>query len=55
VEMQEAETSKWVRVGQFDDDGIAKGNISASFGKIIKLRLKVEADSPNWVIISEVC
>lgn len=47
---------KWflsVSVGQFQN-GIAEGEVEASFGPLEAMRLSVLTDSPVWVILSEV-
>uniref|UniRef100_A0A672RDH2 MGAT4 A/B/C C-terminal domain-containing protein n=1 Tax=Sinocyclocheilus grahami TaxID=75366 RepID=A0A672RDH2_SINGR len=43
----------FVRIGKFDN-GIAEGEVDASFGPLEALRLSVRTDSPVWVILSEV-
>lgn len=42
-----------VSVGQFQN-GIAEGEVEASFGPLEAMRLSVLTDSPVWVILSEV-
>ncbi|WAR00110.1 MGT4B-like protein [Mya arenaria] len=42
------------KVGEFDADGIANGTIPPQTGKVKKLRLKVQRDLENWVVLSEV-
>lgn len=46
--------SAFVKVGEVDVDGLATGDIPNDIGVVKKIRLKVEKDSPNWVILSEV-
>uniref|UniRef100_A0A8C2EGR3 Alpha-1,3-mannosyl-glycoprotein 4-beta-N-acetylglucosaminyltransferase B n=1 Tax=Cyprinus carpio TaxID=7962 RepID=A0A8C2EGR3_CYPCA len=43
----------FVRIGKFDN-GIAEGEVDASFGPLEALRLSVRTDSPVWVILSEI-
>uniref|UniRef100_A0A8C1X2T3 Alpha-1,3-mannosyl-glycoprotein 4-beta-N-acetylglucosaminyltransferase B n=1 Tax=Cyprinus carpio TaxID=7962 RepID=A0A8C1X2T3_CYPCA len=43
----------FIRIGEFDN-GIAEGEVDASFGPLEALRLSVLTDSPVWVILSEV-
>ena len=40
--------------GQFDDQGVAAGSLDPTWGPIRSLRLAVQAESDNWVILSEV-
>uniref|UniRef100_A0A9J7XMJ2 Alpha-1,3-mannosyl-glycoprotein 4-beta-N-acetylglucosaminyltransferase B n=1 Tax=Cyprinus carpio carpio TaxID=630221 RepID=A0A9J7XMJ2_CYPCA len=42
----------FVRIGKFDN-GIAEGEVDASFGPLEALRLSVRTDSPVWVILIE--
>lgn len=42
-----------ISVGQFQN-GIAEGEVDASFGPLEAMRLSVLTDSPVWVILSEV-
>jgi len=44
----------FVKVGQFDEEGMGNGDIPSDVGLVKKIRLKVEKESPNWVILSEV-
>uniref|UniRef100_A0A8C1MRW6 Alpha-1,3-mannosyl-glycoprotein 4-beta-N-acetylglucosaminyltransferase B n=1 Tax=Cyprinus carpio TaxID=7962 RepID=A0A8C1MRW6_CYPCA len=40
----------FIRIGRFDN-GIAEGEVDASFGPLEALRLSVLTDSPVWVIL----
>ncbi|ROK80943.1 Alpha-1,3-mannosyl-glycoprotein 4-beta-N-acetylglucosaminyltransferase B [Anabarilius grahami] len=42
----------FIRIGKFEN-GIAEGEVDASFGPLEALRLSVLTDSPVWVILSE--
>lgn len=44
----------YITVGHFDSLGIAEGNIDPRIGKLLAIRLTVQSDSDNWVILSEV-
>ncbi|XP_043242541.1 alpha-1,3-mannosyl-glycoprotein 4-beta-N-acetylglucosaminyltransferase B-like isoform X1 [Amphibalanus amphitrite] len=41
-------------IGQFDDQGVAAGSLDPTWGPIRSLRLAVQAESDNWVILSEI-
>ncbi|KAK3535571.1 hypothetical protein QTP70_016839 [Hemibagrus guttatus] len=43
----------FIRIGQFQN-GIAEGEVEASFGPLEAMRLSVLTDSPVWVILSEI-
>uniref|UniRef100_A0A3Q2P2Q1 Alpha-1,3-mannosyl-glycoprotein 4-beta-N-acetylglucosaminyltransferase B n=1 Tax=Fundulus heteroclitus TaxID=8078 RepID=A0A3Q2P2Q1_FUNHE len=43
----------FIRIGSFQN-GIAEGEVDASFGPLEAMRLTVTTDSPVWVIISEI-
>lgn len=44
----------YITVGHFDSLGIAEGTIDPRLGKLLAIRLTVQSDSDNWVILSEV-
>lgn len=44
----------YVGVGEFDDEGMAQGDIDENMGKIAVLRLRVVKESSTWVILSEI-
>lgn len=44
----------YVKVGAFNDEGIASNSIPESIGLVKKLRLKCNIEPANWVIISEI-
>ncbi|KAF0299768.1 Alpha-1,3-mannosyl-glycoprotein 4-beta-N-acetylglucosaminyltransferase B [Amphibalanus amphitrite] len=39
-------------IGQFDDQGVAAGSLDPTWGPIRSLRLAVQAESDNWVILN---
>lgn len=41
--------------GEFDDMGIAEGNVDEGIGTVKSMRLSVHVESDNWAILSEVC
>lgn len=41
--------------GEFDDMGIAEGEVDEGVGVVRSLRLSVHVESDNWAILSEVC
>lgn len=41
-------------VGKFNEAGVAQDSIDAAFGPISFLRLRVQSESENWVILSEI-
>lgn len=47
-------TDGYIVVGAFDQLGVAEGSIPAKLGMIQELRLKVNAEPENWVILNEV-
>lgn len=40
--------------GRFNEAGVALENIDVAFGPISRVRLRVQSESENWVILSEV-
>lgn len=40
--------------GEFDDMGIAEGDVDEGIGAVKSLRLNVHVESDNWAILSEV-
>ncbi|CAL4119809.1 unnamed protein product, partial [Meganyctiphanes norvegica] len=44
----------FIVVGEFDDMGVAEGDIDVSLGEIQCLRLNVHSESDNWAILSEI-
>lgn len=41
-------------LGSFDSLGVAVGNLGRKVGAVKELRLVIQNDSQNWVILSEV-
>lgn len=56
VEVQEEGSTgdDYVKVGAFNDEGIASNSIPESIGLVKKMRLKCTIEPANWVILSEV-
>ena len=50
----EAPAPGFLIVGQFNENGLAEGELPPTLGKVNVVRLQVGAKSPNWVILSEV-
>lgn len=44
----------YVIVGSFDQLGVAEGSINAQIGQVNELRIRVQSDAENWVILNEV-
>lgn len=44
----------YVIVGAFDQLGVAEGSIASKLGKIQEIRLRVQGEAENWVILNEV-
>lgn len=44
----------YVIVGSFDQLGVAEGSPSARIGKVNELRIRVQVEAENWVILNEV-
>lgn len=44
----------YVVVGEFDDMGMAEGNVEEGLGVVKSLRLNVHEESDNWAILSEI-
>ncbi|KAA0190762.1 hypothetical protein HAZT_HAZT005093 [Hyalella azteca] len=47
-------TSGYLIVGMFDELGVAEGSVAAGVGRVKAVALRVQAESDNWAIISEV-
>lgn len=47
-------TDGYVIVGGFDQLGVAEGTINGKVGKVKELRLRVQGEAENWVILNEV-
>jgi len=56
IEVQKAEApdGEYVKVGEFDGDGIASGTVPDEIGRLKRMRLRVLGNLDNWVIITEV-
>lgn len=44
----------YVIVGSFDQLGVAEGTPSTRIGKVKELRIRVQVEAENWVILNEV-
>lgn len=44
----------YVIMGHFDSTGVAEATISPKVGKLKEIRLRVQGEAENWVILNEV-
>lgn len=47
-------TDGFLIINNFNEVGIAEGNIDARISKVKEIRINVHSDSENWAILSEV-
>ena len=41
-------------VGVFDKNGLAKNKIDPEFGRIEEIRIRINKESENWIILHEI-
>ena len=44
----------WIYAGEFNNFGVAEGQLGAKYGPIAAFRLNVGTSSENWAILSEI-
>lgn len=41
-------------IGEFDDNGVAYGNVSEQYGLIEQVQINISRKPGNWILISEI-